>query len=102
MTPEPSLEPPPTRARPRNLIFDALVEVFGNASTSTRAGFYGKVAADLKAAGATPEQIVERGRRLLGKGWPDAGPAALAKHWDALARGGREPRGGLNADRVDA
>lgn len=71
--------------RGRNEHFDALVELFGPASTPGRAAFYGKISNALKRAGASPEEILRRGRRMLAKGWTDAGPAALEKHWDALS-----------------
>lgn len=81
----------PSGSRARDLIFDALVEVFGPASTDSRGAFYGKVSGELRRAGATPEQIVERGRLLRSKGWTDSSPAALAKHWDTLDPGAIGP-----------
>lgn len=87
-------------SRARNEHFEALVAVFGNATTRSRAGHYAKTAKEIKDAGGTPEQIVERGRVLLGKGWTDAGPGALVKHWDALTKYHRVDPRGLNADRA--
>lgn len=97
--------PAPPRERPRNPIFDAIVEVFGfKPPHPPREGTrLGRVAADLKTKGATPEAIRERfaaARREWG-GKP-FGPEALVKHWDQLAsasRNGHHQRGGLS-DRV--
>jgi len=75
----------PKKPRARNLYFDALVELFGPATTRARASFYGSTAGQLKEAGATPDEVLERGRRMLAKGWTDAGPGALVKHWDSLS-----------------
>ncbi len=67
------------------VIFSALVEVFGEVTTRSASGFYGKIAKELREAGATPEQGVARGRRMVDtKGWNDPTPGALAKHWDRL------------------
>lgn len=87
-----------TSPRARNPHFDALVAVFGDATTRSAAGFYAKNARELAAAGATPEQIVVRGRRMRAKGgvWADATPAALVKHWDSLGVESRPAPGGLN------
>ena len=78
--------------RARNLHYDALTAVFGEPATKSETAFVAKHAHELKAAGATPEQIVERGRRMRARGglWAEATPAALTKHWTALGRG--EPR----------
>ena len=78
------------RARPRNVLFDALVDAFGPAETRATAAHYAKVANDLKQANATPEQVAERAASMRQRGWTDAGPGALAKHWTALGRGAPE------------
>ena len=75
--------------RKRNLIWDALTDIFGAPTTRTAETLRGKNVAELAAAGAEPEEILRRA-----KAWPLhfdgatlTGPA-LVKHWDAL---GREP-----------
>lgn len=73
--------------RPPNPLFDALVSAFGPASTSSRAAFYGRTIRELKAAGATAGEIIERARRMP-RDWRGAGPAALTKHWDELGPAG--------------
>lgn len=74
-------------ARPRNPIWDALTEVFGDATTETARTRRGKVCRSLTAAHATPDEILRRARS-----WPrhfdDATltDLALEKHWDVLGR----------------
>ena len=92
LEPEVSLEPEvglaaEPRARPRNPLWDALTEVFGEATTETACSRRGKVCRSLTAARASPEEIVRRARA-----WPrhfdDATltELALEKHWDVLGR----------------
>jgi hypothetical protein len=94
MTPDPSLEQPSVellaakpRRRPRNPLWDALTYVFGEPTSPTAISKRGKVCRDLKAADATPDQVVARA-----SAWPahfdDATltPEALEKHWDTLGR----------------
>jgi hypothetical protein len=76
----------PTRAP--NLIFDALVVACGldpKRLTKTAAGGIGKAAAEIKAAGGTPENIPSAVACYKMK---FAGcaltPAAIAKHWPVL------------------
>ena len=89
--PEPSLLQPVLKSKavaatPRNPIWDALTEVFGDATTETARSRRGKVCRSLAAAGASPDEIVRRA-----KSWPrhfdDATltELALEKHWDTLA-----------------
>lgn len=66
-------------------VFAALDEVFGAVSTSSRRSHRGKVAKELVTAGASPEEVVRRGKFMLTKGWRDATESALSKHWDSLA-----------------
>ncbi len=85
--------PEPEKAkkpRARDPIWDALTELWGDATTPSAQSFRGRIVRELKAAGATGEETLIRGRRLLAKGWTDASPAALAKHWDALAGDARQ------------
>lgn len=85
----------------RDELFDSLTAVFGPATTPQRRSFYGKtVTALLETPGATPAEVVRRGKALLAKRWDDAGPGALLKHWDALkAKPDRRPRaGGIPVD----
>jgi len=90
--PEPSLLQPPLGPTPngvgrRNPIWDALTEVFGEATTETARSRRGKVCRSLVAAGASPDEIIRRA-----KSWPrhfdDATltELALEKHWDVLGR----------------
>lgn len=74
----------PRRPRPKNEHFDALVDAFGPASTQVRRSMYAKVAHDLKAAGAEPDEIRRRAGIMQGYDWQNVTPMALAKHWDAL------------------
>ncbi len=74
-------------SRQRNGVWDALTEVFGEASTESAKSLRGKVVRSLTAAGATREEVLTRARS-----WPrhfeDATltETALEKHWDALGR----------------
>lgn len=94
MSPEPSLVQPSDtslaaapRKRAPNLVWDALSYVFGEPTTRSAQQVRGKVVASLRAAGATPDEIVARAKR-----WPlhfgDAAMTdlALEKHWDTLPR----------------
>ena len=87
-------------ARKRDPFFDALVELFGEATTRSRAAFYGKTAREFKEAGVTAEEILARGRLMATKDWKDAGPGALAKHWDELVPGKNGAKPGRAAGRV--
>ncbi len=74
-------------SRKANPLWNALTEVFGDATTETARSRRGKVCRSLAAAGASPDEIVRRA-----KSWPrhfdDATltELALEKHWDVLAR----------------
>ncbi len=91
IAPEPSLLQPSKSkasfaASPRNPLWDALTQVFGDATTETARSRRGKVCRSLAAAGASPDEIIRRA-----KSWPrhfdDATltELALEKHWDTLA-----------------
>lgn len=99
---EPSLEPAAKMPRARDLHFDAVARHWGTA-TRSEAAFVAKIARELKAAGATPEEIDVRAGRLLDRakrdGWKAPTPYALTKHWTELARAGGHDPTGLNADR---
>lgn len=79
-------EEPKRRARARNPLFDALVLAFGDASTSTRASFYGKCVRELKDIDATPEQVIQARAEMTKRGWSEPSPNAMLKHWDDLLR----------------
>lgn len=76
-----------TALRPRNELWDALTEVFGEARTETAKSLRGKVVRSLAQAGATPDEVLSRARS-----WPShfdsatLTETALEKHWDALGR----------------
>jgi len=73
--------------RARNEIWDALTHMFGEPATPSATKGRGKVCSELKAAGASPDEIMARG-----KNWPahfDGATLtehALVKHWHTLAR----------------
>lgn len=92
--PEPELEPevePDLAAspqeRPRNPLWDTLTHMFGPATTRSNETKRGKIVRELKAAGATPEEMLKRG-----KAWPrhfdtaTLTETALLEHWDRLGR----------------
>lgn len=87
-------ETAPKQRKP-NPLWDALVVVFGEASTESRRGMYGKAVRELRPTGATPEDVIERGRALVAK-YDDPTPMALTKHWDAL-----RPRRGKTIDGIE-
>lgn len=68
----------------RDAVFDALVVAFGEAKPRSRASWYSSVTTELLHIGATPEEVTARAAVLAGKGWRDAGPGALVKHWPEL------------------
>lgn len=74
---------------PRAQIFNALVAIFGPATTRTASSFYQATVTELLAVRTTPDEVRRRGEIMLAKDWDDPTPKALLKHWDAL---GREPR----------
>lgn len=80
------LEPKGSTKTERDALFSALVDVFGPATTKQRQGHYGKCVTELLEILATPEQVRERGRRLLARGWDNPSPGALLKWWDDLAK----------------
>jgi hypothetical protein len=80
-------------ARERDLIFEAVAESCGwdwrNGLTKKARGTLNDAVADLKSAGATPEEIRRRAAN-----WSysvQLTPAALAKHWPGLATRHRAP-----------
>ena len=89
--PEPELrtrkEPSSAEPRKRNEIWDTLTHMFGEPTTPSATRARGKVCAELKTAGATPDEILQRGRN-----WPSHFDGAtltehaLVKHWHTLAR----------------
>lgn len=90
--PDPSVEPPKEQLlaaapRKRNEIWDTLTHMFGEPATPSATKARGKVCAELKAAGATPGELLKRGRN-----WPShfdnatLTEHALVKHWHTLGR----------------
>jgi hypothetical protein len=81
------LEPVPPVPRRRDYVWDALAEIFGEPTTRTNQRLRGRIAASLRDAGATPDEILGRARA-----WPFHFPGAtltetaLEKHWDRLGR----------------
>jgi hypothetical protein len=73
--------------RPRNEIWDTLAHMFGEPTTPSAIKARGKVCSELRQAGATAEEILERGKK-----WPNHYDGAtlteyaLVKHWHTLAR----------------
>lgn len=69
----------------RDAAWDALVAVFGPASTRSRRKMYGQVVTDLMGIPGSISQaeIVRRARRCVAR-FDGASPMALTKHWDAL------------------
>ena len=84
---EPILLAAAPRERPRNEIWDTLTHMFGEPATPSATRARGKVCAELKAARASPDEILQRGRN-----WPSHFDGAtltehaLVKHWHTLAR----------------
>ena len=74
----------PSRKTERDALFDALVEVFGTATTNARKTHYGKCVTELLNAEQSPDEVRVRGRRLLARGWANPSPEALLKWWDNL------------------
>jgi hypothetical protein len=78
---------PDKPVRARNEIYDALVEIIGpEPTTPTAQRFYGKCSAELRKAGATPDEMRLRAPRYALM-FPNTRltPSALAKWWDSLA-----------------
>jgi len=90
--------PKPTKPRPRNLLWDAVVEAFGIKGTESKTvgGRIGKVTRDLKAKEAEPADIPLRLAEYKRR-WPDADatPEALVKHWELMAPPPPPPRNAL-------
>lgn len=93
-TPEPEVEPevePTSAAAPRkrapNEQWEALKIMFGEPTTRSAQKLRGHIASELRAAGATGQEILARGKR-----WPHhfenatLTETALLKHWDRLGR----------------
>lgn len=76
---------PTNKPRPRNEIWDALAEIFGDATTRTNQTRRGKIVASLKEAGATRDEIYRRSR-MWHLHFPGATltATALEKWWDQL------------------
>lgn len=75
------------RSRPRDPLWDALTEIFGDATTEGAASLRGKIVRSLRAAGATPEDVAERAARYPKVMPPDTlmTETALEKHWALCA-----------------
>ena len=75
--------------RPRDDLWDALLGACGvkpDDVTNSMRGAYGKAVSELRAVGATPEEVRARARRYRSE-WPNATltPNALARHWGRFA-----------------
>lgn len=105
---------PPVGEKPRNLIWDCVVELFGFKAPhpASEAARIGKVSAFLKQKGATPEEMRRRFTNAKSSWNPGTpfGPEALTKWWDQLEHveenhGQNGSRGGnrreSRADRLD-
>jgi hypothetical protein len=90
------------RERPRNEVWDALAEVFGQPATQGERAHFGKVCRELRNAGASGPEVLRRARRARAE-WPKATVAAVSKHWTQLGRQGGpgrvDPAGDENWDR---
>lgn len=77
----------PKRARPRDEVWDALVDIFGQPTTRSSRSNFNRIVASLKEAGANYAEIHRRAVT-----WPAHFPGAtltenaLEKHWDRLGR----------------
>jgi len=80
------IAPKTARARDhkRDELFDALVDVFGSATTTQRKSHYGKCVSELLGACVPPGEVRDRGKRLKARGWDNPSPEALLKWWDDL------------------
>lgn len=80
------------RARPRDEIYEALAVEFGSPATRNERSKRNGVVKQLKEAGATPAEIVDRRRRFEQR-FPGATATdtTLMNHWGALAPNGGKP-----------
>lgn len=95
----------PPKERPRNEIWDAVAAAIGyEPKTRTEQSNWGKVCAELKEAGATPEEVSVRTARYIkryGRGMLTVN--ALHNHWSEcaidipIAQNGFSPNGGLSS-----
>lgn len=67
----------------RDLLFDALVDVFGPATMRSRASHYGKCVTEFLEHDVHPDEVRKRGR-LVKDRFDNPSPEALMKWWDAL------------------
>lgn len=83
------------KPRARNLVWDALVAVWGEPATRTARTNYGRVARDLRRdIGGDDAQLageVERRGRRAKSLWPTCTPSVLLSRWQSLERGGMAP-----------
>lgn len=68
----------------RDALFDALVDVFGPATTPQRQSHYGKTITTMLNLQFAPDEVRRRGKNLTGRGWDNPSPEALLKWWDTL------------------
>lgn len=81
-------KPKRTRERkPRDDVWDALVEVFGPPATTHERSHYGKVVSELVAAGADGPTTLARARRAR-REVSSCSVAYVSKHWTRLGGGG--------------
>lgn len=88
-------DPAPRGARPRDEVWDALVDEFGAPETDTERKRFGKVVRELKAAGATGPQAKVRAHRARAA-WPTCSVVAVSANWRLLGEG--QPRRGSRPD----
>ena len=93
--------PPPKKPRKPDPIWDVVAELwYPSGVPPSEKTSVGKVVADLKAIGATPEEIRTRKARHLEE-WPTltCTPRSLVKHWDQFAEPARKVVGRVQAPR---
>lgn len=82
-------EEKPKRKRPRDGVFEAVAEVCRidwHQATKTELVLIGSVASELKALGATEEDVLVTGQKMIAA-WPhlDLGPRGLARNWSTFS-----------------
>lgn len=93
----------PSKQRPRDLLYDALVEACRynpDEITKSMGNRIGVARAQLAALGATPDEVIRRANNARRMGWPNSRitPTSIAANWPALAQ---VDRGGGRASSAD-
>jgi hypothetical protein len=92
-----------SKPRPRNLVWDALEEIFYPSGIAPgQRKHVGALVRDFKAKGATPADIRERVERYKHE-WPNHActPNAILEHWDEFGPKPHNPLMGVRAKGVD-